>query len=124
MLFSPPGRETACGPVQPHRRDRFTRHCNAVHRGHRGLLREPVRVSPSRNRRDDARPGLRITHYKKGAVIAFDVNAEQVFIIGLFYGGQDYETILPDNFDMRPFKWTSGKHLNMYMICLAGLPII
>ena len=27
--------------------------------------------------RDDVRPGLRITHYKKRAVIAFDVDAEQ-----------------------------------------------
>lgn len=44
--------------------------------------------------RDDVRPGLRITHYKKRTVIAFDVNAEQVSIIGVFYGGQDYETIL------------------------------
>ena len=44
--------------------------------------------------RDDVRPGLRITNYKKRAVIAFDVEAEQVSIIGVFYGGQDYETIL------------------------------
>jgi plasmid stabilization system protein ParE len=50
--------------------------------------------------RDDVRPGLRITHYRKRAVIAFDVDAEQVSIIGVFYGGQDYETILQDDFDM------------------------
>ncbi|MDR2573743.1 MAG: type II toxin-antitoxin system RelE/ParE family toxin [Desulfovibrio sp.] len=49
--------------------------------------------------RDDVRPGLRITNYKKRAVIAFEVDeeAKQVFIIGLFYGGQDYETILQDD---------------------------
>ena len=47
--------------------------------------------------RDDVRPGLRITHYKKRTVIAFAVNAEQVSIIGMFYGGQDYETILQDD---------------------------
>ena len=49
--------------------------------------------------RDDVRPGLRITNYKKRAVIAFEVDteAEQVSIIGLFYGGQDYETILQDD---------------------------
>jgi plasmid stabilization system protein ParE len=35
------------------------------------------------NMRDDVRPGLRITHYKKRAVIAFDVDAEQVSIIGV-----------------------------------------
>jgi len=48
--------------------------------------------------RDDVRPSLRITNYKKRTVIAFEVNtkAEQVSIIGLFYGGQDYEAILQD----------------------------
>ena len=46
--------------------------------------------------RDDVRSGLRITNYKKRAVIAFDVDAEQVSIISVFYGGQDYETILQD----------------------------
>ena len=50
-------------------------------------------------RRDDVRPGLRITNYKKRAVIAFDVDGEVVSIIGVFYGGQDYETILQDDHD-------------------------
>lgn len=45
-------------------------------------------------RRDDVRPGLRITNYKKRVVIAFAVEAVQVSIIGIFYGGQDYETVL------------------------------
>ena len=49
--------------------------------------------------RDDVRPGLRITPYRKRAVIAFDVDAERVSIIGVFYGGQDYETILDDDFE-------------------------
>ncbi len=48
--------------------------------------------------RDDVRPGLRVTNYKKRAVIAFDVDAGLVSIIGVFYGGQDYETALkPDS---------------------------
>ncbi len=47
-------------------------------------------------KRDDVRPGLRITHYKKRTVIAFAVEDTQVAIIGIFYGGQDYETILDD----------------------------
>jgi len=56
---------------------------------------ESLRTFPHRgNVRDDVRPGLRITNYKKRAVIAFDVDAEQVSIIGVFYGGQNYETIL------------------------------
>ena len=39
-------------------------------------------------RRDDVRPGLRITSYRKRVVIAFAVDADQVQIIGIFYGGQ------------------------------------
>lgn len=52
--------------------------------------------------RDDVRPGLRITNYKKRAVIAFDVDAEKVSIIGVFYGGQDYETVLQDDSEDGP----------------------
>ena len=44
--------------------------------------------------RDDIRPGLRITNYRRRTVVAFDVSAEFVSIIGIFHGGQDYETIL------------------------------
>jgi plasmid stabilization system protein ParE len=59
---------------------------------------ESLRTYPLRGtRRDDVRPGLRVTHYKKRTVIAFDVDAEVVSIIGIFYGGQDYETILQDD---------------------------
>jgi plasmid stabilization system protein ParE len=49
------------------------------------------------SQRDDVRLGLRITNYKKRAVIAFDVDTEVVSIIGVFYGGQDYETVLRDD---------------------------
>jgi len=42
---------------------------------------------------------LRITNYKKRTVIAFDVDAEVVSIIGIFYGGQDYETMLRVDWD-------------------------
>lgn len=59
---------------------------------------ESLRTFPHRGTtRDDVRSGLRITNYKKRVVIAFDVDAEQVSIIGVFYGGQDYETILQDD---------------------------
>jgi len=52
--------------------------------------------------RDDVRLGLRIANYKKRTVIAFeaDTESEQVTIIGLFYGGQDYETILQEDLDL------------------------
>ena len=48
--------------------------------------------------REDMRPGLRITNYRKRTVVAFEVDeqAAQVAILGLFYGGQDYEAILHD----------------------------
>lgn len=48
------------------------------------------------NRRDDLRPGLRVTNYKGRVVIAFAVELDQVAIIGVFSGGQDYETILDE----------------------------
>jgi toxin ParE1/3/4 len=44
--------------------------------------------------RDDIRPGLRLTNYKGRTVIAYVINGEMVEIIGVFYGGQDYETSL------------------------------
>ncbi len=50
-------------------------------------------------RRDDIRPELRITNYKKRAVIAFEVSAERVSIIGVLYGGQDYETAFQSDLD-------------------------
>ena len=49
--------------------------------------------------RDDVRPGLRITNYKKRAVIAFAVDTKRVSIIGVFYGGQDDETALQSDLD-------------------------
>lgn len=56
---------------------------------------ETLQTFPLRGaRRDDIRPGLRVTNYKGRAVIAFDVSSERVNVIGIFYGGQDYETSL------------------------------
>jgi len=48
-------------------------------------------------RRGDVRPGLRITNYKKRAVIAYAVEKGSVSIIGIFYGGQDYESAMQDD---------------------------
>ncbi len=45
-------------------------------------------------RREGIRPGLRITSYNGRTVIAFAVDAERVSSIGVFYDGQDYETVL------------------------------
>ncbi len=56
---------------------------------------EGLHTFPHRSHsRDDIRPGLRVTNYKERCVIAFYVAAETVSIMGVFYGGQDYETLL------------------------------
>ena len=64
--------------------DAILSHCN-------GLATYPlVGIQP-----DDTRPGLRVTHYNKGrTIIASTGTSECISIIGVFYGGQDYETIL------------------------------
>lgn len=58
---------------------------------------EGLQAFPHRgNRRDDIRPGLRVTHYRKRSVIAFVVDDERVSILGVYYGGQNYEVALDD----------------------------
>lgn len=55
---------------------------------------ESMVMFPERGaKRDDLLPGLRVTNYRGAAVIAFLVDAERevVSILGVFYGGQDYE---------------------------------
>jgi toxin ParE1/3/4 len=46
------------------------------------------------NCRDEIRPGLRVTNYRRRTAIAFEVGEDVVSIIGIFHGGQDYEPIL------------------------------
>ncbi|WP_339504703.1 type II toxin-antitoxin system RelE/ParE family toxin [Pseudomonas sp. RL_105y_Pfl2_101] len=61
---------------------------------------EELQTFPHRgNQRDDIRPGLRITNYRKRTVIAFAVEADQVSILGVFYGGQDFEGALQSDLD-------------------------
>jgi plasmid stabilization system protein ParE len=69
-----------------------TRYTEAIISYCEGLCPFPLRGTM----RDDVRPGLRITNYKKRTVIAFWVDNNTVSIIGIFYGGQDYETILQE----------------------------
>lgn len=52
-------------------------------------------VFPERgNKRDDIRPGLRVTHFRRRTVIAFAVDDMRVFITGVYYGGQNYESVI------------------------------
>lgn len=61
---------------------------------------ETLNTFPLRGaKRDDIRPALRITNYKVRTVIAFAVDERQVSIVGVFYGGQDYETALEEDLD-------------------------
>lgn len=46
--------------------------------------------------RDDLRPGIRTIGFRRRAVIAFAVTDTRVEILGVYYGGQDYETLLTD----------------------------
>lgn len=58
---------------------------------------ESLSTFPNRgNRREDIRPGLRVTSYRRRVAIAFHVDEYQVNIIGVFYGGQDYESVLSE----------------------------
>jgi toxin ParE1/3/4 len=73
------------------------RYVDAIIADCEGLATFPLRG----RRRDDLMPGLRITHYRGHAVIAYlvDTDAEIVSIVGVFYGGQDYEKLLQDDID-------------------------
>lgn len=52
---------------------------------------ESLTTFPERGtRRDDIRPGLRITHHRGRTSIAFAVQPERVEIVGIFHGGRDY----------------------------------
>ena len=48
------------------------------------------------NCRDDLMPGLRITNYRGGAIVAFlvDADARIVSIVGVFHGGLDYDALM------------------------------
>ena len=56
---------------------------------------ESLQSFPHRgSQRDDIRPGLRVTNYKGRCVVAFAVTYKLVSVVGVFYGGQDFETVL------------------------------
>ena len=44
--------------------------------------------------RDDLRPDIRTTVYRRRVVIAYSVEVTTVTILGVFYGGQDFESAL------------------------------
>lgn len=55
---------------------------------------ESLSTLPSRGtRRDDIRPGLRTFGFRKRVTIAFEVTSDVVTILGIFYGGQNFEPV-------------------------------
>jgi len=55
-----------------------------------GLSEFPKRGTP----RDDLRPGLRTLAWRHRVTIAFMVEEIDVVVIGIFYGGRDFESLL------------------------------
>jgi toxin ParE1/3/4 len=54
-----------------------------------------LRDSPEQGRaRPDLRPGLRVVPYGRSVVIAYQIAGDAIEIVRIFYGGQDYETIM------------------------------
>ncbi|MDE1916828.1 MAG: type II toxin-antitoxin system RelE/ParE family toxin [Sphingomonadales bacterium] len=58
-----------------------------------GFAEFPHRGTP----RDGIRPGLRTTTWRRRVTIAYAVDGDVVVVLGLFYGGQDFVTLLGDN---------------------------
>ena len=59
---------------------------------------ESLRIFPHRGiKRDGVRPGLRIASYHKRVVIAFHLDADRIAVLGVFYGGQNYEAALHED---------------------------
>jgi toxin ParE1/3/4 len=72
------GGETAAGYV-----DRIEQACMAL------------QTFPERGtRRDDIRPGLRTVGFERRATIVFQILADEIVIVRIFYGGQDFERAL------------------------------
>ncbi|MBB4639842.1 type II toxin-antitoxin system RelE/ParE family toxin [Rhizorhapis suberifaciens] len=55
-----------------------------------GLSEFPKRGTP----RDDLRSGLRTIAWRRRVTIAFVVEETDVVVVGIFYGGRDFESLL------------------------------
>jgi toxin ParE1/3/4 len=54
-----------------------------------------LRDYPEQGRaRPDLRPGLRVIPYGRSVVITYRVTGDMIEVLRIFYGGQDYETIM------------------------------
>lgn len=65
-----------------------------------GIIDHIATLSEFPNRgtpRDDLRPGLRTISWRRRVTIAFVVEERDVVVIGAFYAGRDFETLLEDD---------------------------
>jgi toxin ParE1/3/4 len=54
-----------------------------------------LRDAPEQGRaRPDLREGLRVVPFGRSVVIAYQVTEEAIEVLRVFYGGQDYQTIM------------------------------
>ncbi|WP_070153866.1 type II toxin-antitoxin system RelE/ParE family toxin [Sphingobium phenoxybenzoativorans] len=53
----------------------------------------PQRGTP----RNDVRPGLRTLAWRRRVTIAFMIEESDVVVIGIFYGGRDFESLLRED---------------------------
>ncbi|HKU97560.1 MAG TPA: type II toxin-antitoxin system RelE/ParE family toxin [Vineibacter sp.] len=57
-----------------------------------------LRDMPFRGRaRNDLLPGLRVLPFERRIIIAYRIEHDRVRVVGVFYGGRDYETLLRDH---------------------------
>ncbi|QTH22472.1 type II toxin-antitoxin system RelE/ParE family toxin [Rhizorhabdus wittichii] len=65
-----------------------------------GILHHIGKLTDFPNRgtmRDDLRPGLRTIAWRRRVTIAFAVDDKAVVVVGVFYGGRDFETLLDED---------------------------
>ena len=96
VVFSPEGLEHLLGiftqiavAASPEIAARYT---DAIVEQCESLATFPVRGT----RRDDIRKGLRTFGFRRRVTIAFEVGESVVTILGLLYGGQDFEPVLAE----------------------------
>jgi toxin ParE1/3/4 len=63
-----------------------------------GALLAGLDLAPERGRlRDEVRPGLRVIGFKKKVTVAFTVEEENVKVLRIFSGGQDWQQIMRED---------------------------
>ncbi|WP_205200570.1 type II toxin-antitoxin system RelE/ParE family toxin [Burkholderia sp. Cy-637] len=95
----PRSRRSTIGTRGTHRRAWRARHgaeiCRAIITFCEQLDRFLQRGVP----REDLLVGLRLTHYRGSTAIAYRITEEQVAVLGIYHGGQDYAADFQSSID-------------------------